>query len=231
MKRGFGIVCGVVLVILGGSARGQDEPAAVDVGPGIKMRVNGIIDVGDITGELGHFDSSWTVSEQHDVFNPADQQPAATQPSSHIVSGTFASAGGSFNLVEETDPEGDGIRFTANVTSGKEVDTNELYMSFSLPVKLVGGKEMMLDDQPTLLPAEPAKQGEAQIAGKDGVHEIDIPTPTGTLIFKGNLSMLLQDDREWGDDRFSLRLNFSPSSGPIKQSKIEFQMIWKPSGK
>jgi len=230
MKHGCKIACGLVLIILIATSWAQQQPSdAVEVAPGFKLGANGVIEIGDISAEVGHFDSDWTVSEQHDVFKASQPNPPATQPSSHVVTGVFVSASGSFNLAERMEAAGDGVHFSASMASDKPVETNELYMSVSIPVKSVGGKQAMVDDQPTLLPAEPAKAGEAVLINKDNIHKIEIPMPTGTLIVTGNLNMLLQDDREWNDDRFSLRLNFSPASGQLKESKIEFQMKWKPA--
>jgi hypothetical protein len=218
-------------MILSATSWAQEQQSnATDVAPGIKLAANGVIGIGDISAEVAHFDDSWTISEQHDVFKASAPNPPATQPSSQVVTGVFASASGPFKLTERMDPANGGVHFSASMASDTPVATNELYVSFSLPVKSVGGKQAMIDDQPTLLPSEPAKQGEGQLINKDNVHKIEIPMPTGTLIITGNLSMLLQDDREWSEDRFSMRLNFSPASGQLKESKIEFQMEWKPAG-
>jgi len=230
MKHGCKIACGLVLIILIATSWAQQQPSdAVEVAPGFKLGANGVIEIGDISAEVGHFDGNWTVSEQHDVFKASEPNPPATQPSSGVVTGVFVSESGPFNLTERMDAAGGGVHFSAAMASDKPVETNELYVSFSIPVASVSGKHAMIDDQPTLLPSEPAKEGEAQLINKDNVHKIEIPMPTGTLIITGNLNMLLQDDREWNDNRFSLRLNFSPASGQLKESKIEFQMKWKPA--
>ncbi|MGA2443393.1 MAG: hypothetical protein ABSH08_20770 [Tepidisphaeraceae bacterium] len=230
MKHGWKIACGLILTILIATSWAQEQQSdAIDVAPGFKLGVDGVIEIGDISAEVGHFDANWTVSEQHDVFKAQEPNPPATQPSSHVVTGVFVSESGPFNLTERMDAAGGGVHFSASMASDKPVETNELYMSFSMPVSSVGGKQALIDGQPTLLPSEPAKPGEAHLIDKDGVHKIEIPMPTGTLIITGNLNMLLQDDREWNDDRFSLRLNFLPASGQLKESKIEFQMKWKPA--
>ena len=232
MKHGCGIACGIVLLIVSASAWAQDQPSdAIDIAPGFKLSPNGVIQIGDASAEIGHFDGSWTISEQHDAFKPADKNPPATQPSSHILTGVYTSAAGPFKLTEQMDAAADGVHFSASMASDKEVETNELYLSFSLPVKSFGGKQVMVDDQPTLLPKDPAKQGEAQLIAKDGVQKLEIPMSTGTLTITGNLSLLLQDDREWSNDQFSLHLNFSPASGQLKDSKIEFRMTWELTGK
>jgi hypothetical protein len=232
MKYGCKIAYGIIILVLSATVFAQDQQTdAVDVAPGFKLGSNGAILIGEFSAEIGHFDGSWTISEQHDAFKPADKNPPATQPSSHIISGVYTSAAGLFNLTEQMDATGDGVHFLAHMTSDKEVDTNELYLSLSLPVKSFGGKRVMVDDQPTLLPSDPSKPGSAMLIAKDGVQKIEIPMPTGTLTIAGNLGLLLQDDREWDNDRYSLRLNFSPASGQLKDSKIEFQMNWKPTSK
>jgi hypothetical protein len=230
MKLECKIVSALILTILGASACAQDEQEApIDVAPGIKLGPNGVIHIGEFSAEIGHFDGSWKISEQHDAFQAAEKNPPATQPSSHIISGVYASAAGPFNLTEQMDATDEGVQFSASMSSDKEVETNELYLSFSLPVKSFGGKTVMVDDQPILLPADPAKQGQALLAAKNGVQKIEIPFPTGTLTITGNLGLLLQDDREWDNARYSLRLNFSPASGQLKESKLEFRMAWKPA--
>jgi hypothetical protein len=232
MKYGCKIAYGIIILVLSATVFAQDQQTdAVDVAPGFKLGSNGAILIGEFSAEIGHFDGSWTISEQHDAFKPADKNPPATQPSSHIISGVYTSAAGPFNLTEQMDATSDGVQFLAHMTSDKEVDTNELYLSLSLPVKSFGGKRVMVDDQPTLLPSDPSKPGSAMLIAKDDVQKIEIPMPTGTLTITGNLSLLLQDDREWDNDRYSLRLNFSPASGQLKDSKIEFQMNWKPTSK
>jgi hypothetical protein len=232
MKLGCKIACGLILTVLSAACWAQDQPSDMtDVAPGFKFGSNGAIQIGDISGEIGHFDGSWTISEQHDAFKAADKAPPATQPSSHILTGVYTSAAGPFNLTEQMDANSDGVHFSAHMTSDKEVDTNELYLSFSLPVKSFGGKQVMVDDQPTLLPADPAKPGSAQLIAKDNVQKIEIPMPTGTLTIAGHLALYLQDDREWDNDRYSLRLNFSPAAGQLKDSKIDLQMTWKPAAK
>jgi len=37
----------------------------------------------------------------------------------------------------------------------------------------------------------------------------------------------VQDDRAWGDQRYALRLRFSPGSGNIQESALEFEVKLK----
>src|SRR5580704_446636 len=111
MKHTYKIVVGLLLLILTANARAQQN--ATDAAPGIKLNSNGTLQIGDIFAEIGHFDGSWTISQQHDAFKPSDQTPPATQPSSHIITGVFTSAAGPFNLKEQVDSADGGIHYSA----------------------------------------------------------------------------------------------------------------------
>ena len=143
-----------------------------------------------------------------------------------MVSGTLTTAGGPANLREEVEPTEGGLKYAATFTSEKELTTNELSVAFLLPTASFGGKQIMIDDQPLTLPNEPAKKGEPRIVEKDA-KQISLPMPAGTLVISGNFKFMIQDDREWGDPRYSMRVYFTPAAGPIKESKIELEMKLK----
>lgn len=229
MKHGYTIAGAIILAFAAG-AFAQTQPSDdTDIAPGFKLRTSGGIDIGDMYLEVVQFDTNWKETEEHDVFKPTAQP--ATRPSSKVLTGDFATPEGSFTLTEQIDPSDAGVHFSAEMSSDKEIATNELSVAISLPVTTFGGKQITIDQQPLTMPQEPAKKGEPQIFDKEGVQEIDLPTPAGTLQITGtDLSILVQDDREWGDQRYALRLHFSPNDGSIKDSKIDFQMKWKPAG-
>jgi hypothetical protein len=215
-------------VFVGGAPGQQTQPSdEVDLAPGFKMRASGGIDIGSLYAEVVQFGTDWKETEEHDVFKPDISAPDAN---SHVATGDFATPGGSFNLTEHVATIDGGISFSAEMKSDKEIQTNELSFGFQLPVASVGGKQIVIDGQPLTMPMEAAKKGEAHLFDKEGVHEIDIPTVAGTLTLTGNFNVLVQDDREWGDARYALRLQFMPGSGAIKESKIDLQMKWAPAG-
>jgi hypothetical protein len=214
---------GMILLMIGAVAPAQQQGDSTEIAPGFSVRPNGILDIGDITAEVYHFNPAWTITEQHDVFKPEDKSPA-TQPSVHVISGAFPTASGPSTLTETFTPADSGISYSATISSDKPLETNELSVSFSLPVKSFGGKQITVDGESVTLPADPAKKGEPRIFDKDSAQKIELPTAAGTLVITGNLSFLLQDDREFGDQRYALRLHFTPGDGQITQSKIEFQL-------
>jgi hypothetical protein len=221
------MLCGALFCI---AAFGDNQPASGDnTASEIKMNLVGALSAGGLSAEVGHFDDKWSLTQQHDAFQPSENAPPATQPSSQIVSGKFATSAGVFTLTEQMDKTDDGAKFSASVNSDKAIPTNQLYVSFALPSAAFGGKSIKIDDQDVALSAQPAQKGQAQIFASDSAKEISIPTAKGTLTISGDLYVYLQDDREWDDNRFSLRLMFWPNTGDIQNAKIEFSMKMKPS--
>lgn len=221
MKHGYKITCGIVFLMLGASAPAQTQPSDdTNLAPGFKLRTSGGIDIGDVYAEVVHFDSNWKETEEHDVFQPTVQAPA-TQPSSKLLTGDFVTPPGTFKLTEQIDPNDAGIHFSATMASDKELTTNEMSVALNLPVATFGGKQIMVDQQAVPMPAAPAAKGEAHMFDTEDAKEIDLPTPAGTLIITGNnLSILVQDDREWGDPRYGLRIHLRRRKDRSRRARL-----------
>jgi hypothetical protein len=226
MKQILWVAGAAVLLFLGGIGWAQTtQPGdSVDLAPGFKMRSSGGIDVGQLYAEVVQFGTDWKEIEEHDVFKPEVSSPDGN---THVVTGEFVTPSGTFHLTEHIAAGDGGIHFSADVSSEKDIACNELSVALTLPVAAVGGKQIFIDGQALAMPMEPAKKGESHLLEKENVQKIEIPTPDGTLTITGNFAALVQDDREWGDQRYAARLQFSPSKGNIKESKIELKMEWK----
>lgn len=224
-----------LLLILTALAPAQTQPAAdsIDLIPGITLRPDGVIDIGDAFAEVNYYDIKWTIAQQHDRFEPAAPQTNAptTDPGVHLITGVLTTAQGPANLTERVSVNDGAVNYSATLNSDKELATNELSVAFILPTKSFAGKQVLIDQQPLTLPEAPAAKGQAEFTNKDAAKEIELPTPNGTLLITGNFKVLVQDDREWGDPRYSMRLYFTPGSGQIKQSQIDLQLKWKAPAK
>jgi hypothetical protein len=228
MKRTLLFGIAIILMVFGGVGVAQTTRPddSTYLAPGFSMRPSGGIDIGSIYAEVVQFGTDWKETEQHDVFKPDTGVGSGTI----TIAGAFPAPSGAFRLTEvisRGDGSLHGIKYEADMKSDTGVQCNELSVAFTLPVSAVGGKQIVIDGQPLLMPMEAAKKGESHLLTKKSVKEIEIPTPTGTLTITGNFNILVQDDREWGDQRYALRAFFSPGEGAIKQSKIEMKMAWK----
>ena len=168
---------------------------------------------------------------QHDAYTP--KASPTTQPGAFVLDGPFAMDSDTFNLSERITPGDGGIHYVASVTSDKGVETKELSLQLQLSTDDFGGKKVTIDGDEVKLPSDPQPKGQAQLAAKGGVHEIDIPTSDGTLVISstGGMEIYLQDNREWDDDHFGLRIHFSPAAGQIKSSTLDLQIKVKAAGK
>jgi hypothetical protein len=236
MKSGCKYALAVFLGIFAVSIWAQESPSA-EISPGFKVRPDGVIDIGPLFAEVNYYDSNWTIAQQHDKFQLAspDTKVPATQPAAPSEAMTFTgiltTAQGPANLTETVTPVEGGVDYSATVTSEKELPTNELSVAFLLPTASFAGKQITIDGDATTLPPDAAPKGQSQITEKDEAHEVDLPMPTGNLTIKGTFKFLVQDDREWGDPRYSMRLMFTPNSGAIKESKAALQMRLTPAQK
>lgn len=230
MTLRFTAFFGLLILVLTAIGYPQQSPPSddVDIAPGFKLRTTGGIDIGPIYAEVVQFDPDWTETEQHDIFHPAKPAASTTQPGVYTLTGAFPLKANSFTLTERISPAADGIDYSATMSADKDlITTSELSVAFALPVPIFAGKQISIDQQPLDLPSAPAAKDDAHIFDKQDVHEIDLPTPTGTLVITGDFDILVQDDRQWGDQRYALRIHFAPNDGDIKESAIDLKMKWK----
>ena len=224
---------GMVCLMLAAVVWSQDAamPDDSDVSTGIQLRSNGQLAIGPITAEIAHYADDWSETMQHDAYTP--KASPATQPGAFVLDGPFALSSDTFNLTERITPDNGGIHYVASVTSDKAVDTKELSLQLQLSTDDFGGKQVTIDQDEVKLPTDAQPKGQAQLAAKNGVHEIDIPVSNGTLMISssGGMDIYLQDNREWDDDHFGLRIHFSPVDGQIKSSALDLEMKVKPAGK
>ena len=223
------LVALIILLFVTPARPQQAAPSGdLDIAPGFKLRPSGGLDIGPIYAEIVHFDPDWTDTEQHDVYHPEKFPASTTQPGAITLTGKFPLKSDYFTLTERIVPADNGIDYSAIMSADKNlITTNELSLAFSLPVATFGGKQITIDHQPQDLPLAPAAKDGARLFEKEDANEIDLPISGGTLVITGDFDILLQDDRQWGDQRYALRIHFTPGDGDIKQSTIDLKMKWK----
>lgn len=231
MQRTSSLAAGLAIyAAIATLATAQQPPETKrEIAPGFLLRPGGVIDIGDVYVEVNYYDAKWTIAQQHDRFAPSPATQPAADAGASVISGTLTTTGGPATYTQRVSPTADGVHLTASFVSDKPLETNELSMTFILPLASFGGKEMKVDGAAVPLPLTPAKKGEARIYGNEQVSTLELPTPKGTLVVTGKFKLLLNDDREWNDPRYSLRLSFTPGSGAITRSDIDLNLALKPT--
>lgn len=82
-------------------------------------------------------------------------------------------------------------------------------------------------------PFDPKKPYQQEIPapadGKNTTIVVDAPNATWTIT--GKFAVILQDLRKWKADVLQLRLMFTPYSGMITSSALEFDLVLNPKSK
>ncbi len=225
MRCALVAVTAVSLGIAAPPLAGQEPVGSRTIAPGFSVRPNGVLDIGPVYAEVNHYDASWVVAQQHDRFQRDPAPRRARGPTrTEVIRGVLVTAGGQARLVEQVEPTNGGIRYRVAFTSSSPIPTNELATAFLLPLAAFGGRTIRVDGRALRLPTAPRPKGSARILAKSNVREVIVPMPRGALILAGNFDFLIQDDREWGDQRYSMRLHFTPDSGSISSSRIDLRM-------
>jgi hypothetical protein len=235
-KGSLGTVLGSWLVLVG--ATGAQQPH-VQVAPGFQLRPDAVLEIGAVTAEVLYYDNAWLVTQQHDRFEPdswtwspaGGGREGSRAARTRVVAGRLRTAHGPVALEERFQPVSGGIRYLATLTAVRPLPTNELSLAFYLPLDQFAGKQLRVDGLAVSLPAAPRARGRAVIFSRSDAGVVELPMPTGTLVVTGRLRVLVQDDREWGDRRFALRLLFTPGSGSIRQSGIDLRLTLNRSGR
>ncbi|HEX9105636.1 MAG TPA: hypothetical protein VF832_00375 [Longimicrobiales bacterium] len=221
------VAVAAALLLASRALAAQEVVGPKTIAPGFSVRPDGVLDIGPVSAEVYHYDPTWRPSEQHEHFrrdpvplNEATRRGARTE----VIRGQLATPGGTARLVEQLEPADGGIRYAVTVAGSKPIPTNALVTTLLLPRAAFAGKTVRVDGRAVQLPAGPRPRGQARLLTKPAAREVVIPLPRGTLIVSGSFSFLVQDDREWGEDRYAVWLGFSPDTGQIRTSRIDVRL-------
>lgn len=103
----------------------------------------------------------------------------------------------------------------------------QIALGISLPVETFQKRELSIDGRKLKLPAKFSPKNDSCIF-KGRVNDLILPTRNGKLIFRGNFDILLQDNRSYRGNTYSLRFFFTPSRGKITRSSLELSITYSP---
>jgi len=208
-----------ILLVAVSAAHAADRTSAA------RIASNGAITFGDLTFSIVHFNSDWQMSSQQSDLKDAkvlrDVADGATR-----ISGRFATQGGNFELAQTVLPAtASRTEYEAVLSSESGVQTNTLALALTLPVDSFESRELRVDAQAIRLPQ---KLDQQTIFSKSGVKRLEIPTidGSGRLSIEGPLSFMVQDDRKFGSENYTLRISFEPAAGLIKRSTLKLAFTY-----
>ncbi len=115
--------------------------------------------------------------------------------------------------------------FEANTSSKEKFSPNEISLTIGLKAKHYKGNALLIDGKKIEFPANFSK---IRLYGKKKAQKLSIPTTSGMLNFTGNMNLIVQDNRKWNLDEYSVRIRFSPYHGNMTKSGIKVNFELKP---
>ena len=193
--------------------------AAQPLVPGLRLRDGGAFEYSGVLFSIIHFDSNWANASQ---TQDARLDAGFPKQSAGAVEfrGTFTTKGGALALSQSLRAlDNAGISYEAKLNSGQGVRTNALALMATLSAERYAGKPMLIDGKPLVLPAQ-FKQQTLFTAGN--VKRVQVPTQGGSLVIEAQqLSVHIQDSRQFSSQQFDVRIGFMPGSGPITQASLQ----------
>ncbi|MBN8216368.1 MAG: hypothetical protein J0L75_06975 [Spirochaetes bacterium] len=191
---------------------------------GIRVKDSGMFEIHGMEFALTVFGDGWSSASQSPTTIKANAGYPKKGAGTWELQGTFTHPkSGAFRFVQTMKRVGDGkAEFAMALDRDAPVKVNSISIALSLPLAAFKGKKCFLDGEAVALP-EAYEKGKIGIVNKE-CKTLSIPVPTGKLTITGDLKVLVQDNREWGEGPFSVRLSFKPDAGEVQKAAIAFTL-------
>jgi hypothetical protein len=147
------------------------------------------------------------------------------------LSGVIPSPNGTFEIHETLRATGpNAFSYDTTLHSAAGLPTKVLALHAILPAARCAGQNLVVDGAIVALPQTVG--GSSQLLRKPFANKALIPTPGGMITIEGPVDLLVQDDRRYNVDTFTVRLYFAPSSSTVsivKDAKLKLKVSFRPT--
>ena len=204
--------------IPGSASAAPLSPPAVS---GLDLQPNGTFTLDQIAAFAGHFDKEWTRTDQG-RFRPEAGFPRQA--------GAAWETGVLFSIQDVAEPlklsqrveriDDDAFRLSYRAEHSPGAPGREMFLQLEIPLSIAAGKSILMDGVGHALPVEFRES--LLFAGYETQRRtLVLPGATGTVKIEGVFSVLVQDQRQWKREAYSLRLRFSPESDPLLKAGLD----------
>jgi hypothetical protein len=131
-------------------------------------------------------------------------------------------------LTESVDKAGaDSFSVTYDASHPTGVPSQEMFVQLEVPISVASGKSILLDGKPIELPVDQAS-GQLFMDYDLSPHVLVLPSASGTVTVKGTFRVIVQDQRQWGNDVYSVRLPFEPMGKVLTHEEIQVTLSHTP---
>ncbi len=204
---------------------------AADIPKSVKVSESGAFLIDGISARINHYGEGWTRVFQQDVTVARDQGFPSFQGDVWVLKGSLLVSGIPLAIEQRMTPSPDGtVRYEVAVNAEVSVPTSEISLVLELPVGTFAGRILKVGDAAWALASEYDESGFQRRMESFGTLEIPgSPGSNSRIVIKGDGEVLLQDDRKFALDTYSLRFRFNPYAGKeFKQGKLALEMAVLP---
>jgi len=220
MKR---LLTSALLATALAAATAADLPAWIRMEPSGELLLDGRLAM-----RIIHFDETWHMTAQDAATVTATPGfPAASTDRIEFKGQLRLPSGAAVRISESlTAADADGVALKAVVSADAPFFSNELSWLISLPAGTYAEKTLRIGGQEHVLSKDFAEAGFQHFAANPGT--VELPLPGFRLRLANVADLLIQDDRKFGAETFSVRLRFAPSAGNLGLATSSLQLAALP---
>lgn len=190
--------------------------AASALPPGISVDNAGVMKIGGLTGAVNVYDKAWKVSVQREAT--IVPEPAYPVPSEKVyeLKGTLRMPGGDGFTIQQwvRDVSPDTASYSMTMQNREGIACQTVAFTLTLPAHAFDGKNILIDGRERKI--ETFKQSAWH------VKTVELVNGDRKIKLAGDFGVTIQDNRGFSVPNFSLRLLFAPSSGTVKETRLDF---------
>ncbi len=188
----------------------------------VEPTAKGSLKIGEVLFTVRCFDGAWrNFTQESAVFTVTERE---AEPARFRLRADFRQTGfPAGTLTESLDREAaDRYRYRAELVFSAPVKFNDIaFAAAALPVDEFAGREFIIDGKTKIvLPATPGDKSKTALFRGEAT-ELAFPLADRSLIFRGRFGVLIQDDRAFGKEVYTLRIFFTPARGEITRSTLD----------
>jgi hypothetical protein len=196
---------------------------------GLELKPSGAFTLDQIDVFAGYFYSGWTSRLDQVLLKPISGYPKRTANSwDTSVAFLTTNSPEPITLMERLEPiDAASFHVIYEASHPTGVSTQEMFLQMEVPLSVGTGKTITLNGVAHPLPAD-LKESLIFADYKVEPRVLVLPGASGTVTIKGTFSVIVQDQRQWKHNAYSLRLRFSPASDPLVRAGLAVDFRYAP---
>lgn len=203
--------------------------AASSLADGFAIESNGNMAWHGITFYAAHFSPDWKRLSQQQQQRTAGfpKTDGNSWTSEGLLRASWTADSPILLRQQVTGEGGNTLQLAYEATSEKGTPTQEMFLQVEIPISIGAGKAVVLNGTAHTLPKQ---FGTSRLftQGKPQPTTLVIPAASGTLTIKGSFSLMAQDQREWNQNVYALRLRFSPERRDMREAQLRLSVTYTP---